>query len=255
MAIAVSLFSVTGIGHADMSEVEVAGNVPADVVEAIVTKFPRTDVRAIRASGLPGIYEITAGQQIVYSNADGSRIIVGNIFDTASQTNLTQVRIDEVKSLYKRLSLNDIPFEAGISDHTGAGKKMVVFTDPDCSYCRKLAAELNNVSDIEVISLLYPRPPRTPETLAKSLQIWCSVNRSAALSEALEGKDITNKDVDCDRTAFDRAIAFADKRGFLGTPMLVREDGAIVEGYRSVKELKVWLNAQLVKGERLDARR
>ena len=45
----------------------------------------------------------------------------------------------------------------------------------------------------------------------------------------------------CDTTGLDENEAFAKKHGFTGTPVLVRADGAVLEGYRPRAALIAWL--------------
>ena len=60
---------------------------------------------------------------------------------------------------------------------TGA-RKLVVFADPNCGYCKKLERDLNSVPNITVFTFLVPiLGGDSPE---KARDIWCAKDRGKA---------------------------------------------------------------------------
>src|SRR5882724_12028770 len=99
--------------------------------------FPRID--EIRPSGMPGLYEVRAGTQLFYSDAQGNYLLQGELIETRSTRNLTRERIDKLTAI----DFNQLPLQDALVWKTGTGqRRIVVFADPNCPYCKKLETEL-----------------------------------------------------------------------------------------------------------------
>ena len=74
-------------------------------------------------------------------------------------------------------------------------------------------------------------------------RVYCAKNREEALHAAYSGEPVAGSAPKCDTSGLDANEAFARKHGLSGTPVIVRSDGAMLEGYRPKAFLETWLKA------------
>lgn len=181
-----------------------------------------------------GLWEVRMGSEVVYSDADGSFVIQGQIIDTRQQRNLTEERIAKLTAFdFAKLPLQDaVVWQQG----TGA-RKLVVFADPNCGFCKRFERELNNVRDITVYTFLVPiLGGDSPE---KTRAIWCAGDKGKVWrSWMLDGTAPPAVTGRCDTTALARNLALGQKHAINGTPSLVFEDNERVPGILSAGELE-----------------
>jgi thiol:disulfide interchange protein DsbC len=186
--------------------------------------FPKVD--EINKTPIPGLYELRIGTEVIYSDETGSFIIQGSIFDTKTRTNLTDERIDKLTAIdFKQLPLADaIVWKQGTGE-----RKIAVFEDPNCGYCRKFERDLNAVKDVTIYMFLYPI--LGPDSTEKSRQIWCAKDRAATWRAwMLESTPIPRAMGQCDTSALSRNLALGKKHRVNGTPAIVFEDGKRIPG-------------------------
>jgi len=180
-----------------------------------------------------GLWEVRMGVEILYSDDQGSFVIEGNIIDLQKQLNITQDRVAKLTAFdFAKLPLKDaVVWKQG----TGA-RKLVVFADPNCTYCKHFEKELNNVKDITVYTFLIPiLGGDSPE---KSKAIWCAKdNGKVWRSWMLDGIAPPAVAGACDASALDRNLALGQKHAVNGTPMLVFADNKRMPGIMSADEL------------------
>jgi thiol:disulfide interchange protein DsbC len=186
--------------------------------------FPKID--EVTKTPIPGIYELRIGTEVLYSDERGEHILQGELIDTRTRANLTQARIDKLTAIdFASLPLKDaIVWKQG----TGA-RKLVVFADPNCGYCKKLERDMQQVKDVTVYTFLYPiLGGDSPD---KSRDIWCAKD-SAAVWRAwmINGTPVPRSMGACDTGALQRNVALGRKFRVTGTPALVFEDGKRVPG-------------------------
>lgn len=199
----------------------------ARVRDAIKTLVPSAQIDSISASKLSGFYEVTLSGQVLYVSADGKYLVQGMVYDIANKRDLTE----EKKSVMRQAALAGVPKDRMISFPAKSEKhRVVIFTDIDCGYCRKLhqqIAEYNNLG-ITVDYLFFPRSgPNTP-SFDKAITVWCSADRNKAFTEAKAGVEQEKKS--CDNPIADD-FALGQKLGVNGTPMIVAADGSQIGGY------------------------
>jgi thiol:disulfide interchange protein DsbC len=209
--------------------------VSATIRETLATRLPNLPhIDEITRSPVPGLWEVRLGSQVIYSDAQGSFVIEGEIIDTAQHANLTRDRIDKLTAIdFSRLPLQDaVVWKKG----TGA-RKLVVFADPNCGYCKKLEHDLNNVSDITVFTFLIPI--LGGDSPQKARDVWCSQDSGRVwrnwMIDGLQPPAATAK---CDTAALSRNVALGQKHGVTGTPSLVFEDSERVPGILSAADLE-----------------
>jgi thiol:disulfide interchange protein DsbC len=186
--------------------------------------FPKID--EITKTAIPGVYELRLGTEILYTDERGDYIIDGTIVDTKSHSNLTQARIDKLTAIdFAQLPLKDaIVWKQG----TGA-RKLVVFADPNCTYCKKFETEMQQVKDVTVYTFLYPILGGDSPDKAKN--IWCARDNGAVWRNwMIRGTSAPRSMGACDASALQRNVALGKKYRVTGTPALVFEDGKRVPG-------------------------
>jgi thiol:disulfide interchange protein DsbC len=110
----------------------------------------------------------------------------------------------------------------------GNGKrKMAVFEDPNCGYCKRFERDLQKVSDVTVYMFLYPI--LSPDSTEKSKSIWCAKDKGKAWQDMMV-RDQSIAKGSCDTAAIDRNLAFGKKHKITGTPTIFFADGSRVPG-------------------------
>ncbi len=182
----------------------------------------------LRATPIPGVWELTRGLDIAYVTADGKYAFSGDLVDLSNDNNLTEAHRRELRAKAIAAFPEDEMLVFGPLDPKYT---VTVFTDVDCPFCRKLhsqIAEYNRLG-IRVRYLLYPRNgPNTP-SWTKAEQVWCATNRNDALTRAKLGEEIKAKP--CANNPVSRSYALGQDLDLQGTPAIVLADGALLSGY------------------------
>jgi len=147
------------------------------VIEQRLT-IPRVD--AVVKLPYSGLYEVRIGNDIIYTDAKGDFVFVGNIIDTRTLENKTRARVDAlVQAASPQFKFADLPFDSAIQYVKGNGKRQIaVFADPNCTFCKRFEKSLQQLSDVTIHVFLYP--VLGPDSVEKSKSIWCSPDRGKA---------------------------------------------------------------------------
>jgi thiol:disulfide interchange protein DsbC len=199
----------------------------------------------LRASPIPGIYELARGTEIAYVSEDGKYAIAGDLYELGSDKNITENtrRAERVKMLAAVPESQMVVFSPKDPKYT-----ISVFTDVDCTYCRKLhsqIAEYNRLG-IKVRYLSFPRTGPDTESWYKAEAVWCSANRGEALTRAKRGEDIA-KPKTCN-SPVEREYHLGEDVGVRGTPAIVLENGEMLPGYLPPAQLAAHLKGNDSKG-------
>ena len=199
--------------------------------------LPKID--EVSPSPIPGLFEVRIGTDILYTDAEGNYLVQGNILDTRTRADLTQARINKLTAIdFATLPLKDaVVWKQG----TGA-RKLVVFADPNCGYCKRFEKDIGNVKDVTVYTFLYPiLGGDSPD---KSRDIWCSKDRGQAWRDwMVDNKPPVRSMGNCDTSALERNAALGRKHKVTGTPALVFEDGTRVPGAMPAAQVEKQLAA------------
>ena len=202
-----------------------------------LTDLPKID--EVSKSPIPGLYEVRIGTEIFYTDEQGNYLFQGSILDTRTRTDLTQARINKLTAIdFATLPLKDaIVWKQG----TGA-RKLVVFADPNCGYCKRFEKDLGNVKDVTVYTFLYPiLGGDSPE---KSRNIWCAKDSTKVWRDwMVEGKAPPRTMGQCDISAIERNTELGRKHRITGTPTLLFEDGARIPGALPADQVEQRLTA------------
>ena len=199
---------------------------------------PNIPIQRVRASTLPGFYEITIdGGRTLYVTKDGEHFIMGDLYQIGDKglVNLTEnERAGLRKKLIDAVDPKDMIVFSPPKDKVKS--TVTVFTDVDCPYCRKFHQEVPelNAMGIAVRYLAYPRAGIGSLAYKKMVSAWCSADPLKALTEEKAGQQVPPKTCSNPVAAEYR---LGNEVGVTGTPTLVYEDGTMVPGYLPAKAL------------------
>jgi thiol:disulfide interchange protein DsbC len=206
-----------------------------------IPDFPKID--EVTESPVPGVYELRFGTDILYADGRGTYLFEGSLIDTATRANLTAQRVEKLTAIdFAALNKADaIVWKSG----TGA-RQVAVFADPNCGYCKRFERELTDAKDVTVYTYLIPI--LGPDSDAKTRNLWCSKDRTAAWRGwMVDGKAPAAAPATCDMAAIERNLALARKHRVNGTPALVFEDGKRVPGAMPLQQFEQQLAASTRK--------
>jgi thiol:disulfide interchange protein DsbC len=196
-------------------------------------------VDAVARTPVPGLYEVRVGSDIFYSDADGNYLLNGHMIDTRAKRNLTEERLDKLLAV----DFNQLPLKDAFVVVRGNGKrKLAVFEDPNCGYCKRFERDLQKIDDVTVYMFLYPI--LGPDSTEKSRALWCAKDKAKAWQDwMVRGEAAPRADASCDVTALARNIEFGRKHKITGTPTLIFVDGSRVPGAIAAADLEKLLAA------------
>jgi thiol:disulfide interchange protein DsbC len=201
---------------------------------AIAAKMQGVKAEDLHASPIPGIYELLRGGDAAYVSADGKYAIIGDLYETGSNKDLTENRRRDLrlKLLAAIPETQMVVFGPLNAKHT-----ITVFTDMDCAYCRKLHSQISDYNrlGIKVRYIAYPRSGPHTASWSKAEQVWCAADRKTALTEAKLGKTLPNKV--CADNPVAKEYALGEQFNLQGTPTLILGNGELVAGYLAPADL------------------
>ncbi len=211
----------------------------ATVKKAIAEKFPEAGSNIEVTKTTFGWYEVYAGGRLFYTDEDVNYFFLGNIVEAKSMSNITAQRLQKLSAI----KFESLPLDFAIKTVRGNGKrKVAVFSDPDCPYCKRLEKDLANVTDVTIYTFLYPIPSLHPDAARKSKAIWCAPNRQKAWDDFML-RGVLAADKSCD-TPIDEIQAVGQKYKMNGTPTLVFADGRVVPGAIPTSDMETYLNGK-----------
>ncbi len=184
-----------------------------------------SQIDEISKTPMPGLFEVRVGTDVLYTDAEGNFLLHGSLLDARNGRNLTEERVNKLLAVdFKTLDLKN-----AITTVRGNGKrKLAVFEDPNCGYCKRFEKDLQKVDNVTVHLFLIPILGE--DSVNKSRQIWCAADRVRSWNDwmlrdvAPKGKAI------CNTEALTANLEFANKHRITGTPTLIFEDGSRVPG-------------------------
>ncbi len=238
---------------------------PASVSSALAKRLPKTEVSAVDCKKLPGLCEVAAGSTLFYTDPGARYLIIGRVYDMETRTDLTATRLLELNpdllvngaarqggppgqsgsagqggqptaqpQPARHVDLAKLPAKGAITWGPASGPKVTVFSDFRCSYCNQLSSALRQVG-----ARVEERPISVLGSRQLSEAVYCSKSPVSALHAAYAGETPTSPK--CDTSGLDANEAFARANGFNGTPVVVRADGSVLEGFRPAPVLTAWL--------------
>jgi thiol:disulfide interchange protein DsbC len=224
--------SLQCVAHAQSGELPAAQL--AVIKQKLATRMPDLPpVESARTAPIGGLVEIKAGSNIFYTDATGEYLLEGQLIETRTQRNLTEERQDEIS----RGDVANLPAKDAIVWKSGTGKRrLVVFADPNCGYCKQLERELQKLKDVTVST--YMIGILGDDSRVKLDNIWCSRDRTQTwLDWMLQGATPPRAMGLCGSPG-QRNLALAQKLRVNGTPAVFFEDGSRLPGAGNVATLE-----------------
>ncbi|PXW16894.1 DsbC family protein [Paraburkholderia caballeronis] len=195
-------------------------------------------IKGIAKSPIAGLYEVNLGTQIIYSDANGDYLLLGDLVDSKTRRNLTDARLSDLN----RIDFASLPFADAVKVVKGNGsRKIAVFSDPNCPYCHQLETTLKSVDNVTVYTFLYP--VLSPDSTAKAKSIWCSSDRAKAWESWMLDRRAPSAAGTCDTAAIDSNLSLGAKMNVNGTPTIFLADGRRLPGAVQADRLDRELNA------------
>ena len=196
--------------------------------------LPKID--EVSKTPMNGLFEIRVNESdIFYTDAEGNFLLQGNLIDTRSKRNLTEERTEKLNAV----AFESLPLRDAFTVVRGNGKrKMAVFEDPNCGYCKRFERDLQKVNDVTVYMFLYP--VLGADSLDKTKSIWCAKDRAKTWQDVMV-RDMPVPKATCDTVAIDRIVEFGRKHKITGTPTIFFADGSRVPGAINTAQIEKFL--------------
>ena len=235
-----------------------------DVVEALKLRLPRTPIDALDCTTFAPWCEVVSGETLFYIDEAARYLFVGRLYDMEERRDVTAARLLELnpdllaagaarhagedtggrhdvaetrdRQVATHVDLKALPKEGAILWGNPKGPKLVVFSDFQCGYCKRLTGELEKAGVLveeRPISIFGASSRRMSEA------VLCAKDPAKALHAAYAGQAPATGKTCKDAKALDANEAFAKANGFAGTPVIVRaRDGAVLHGYRDAAAIR-----------------
>ncbi|HEU0199497.1 MAG TPA: DsbC family protein [Burkholderiaceae bacterium] len=196
-----------------------------------VQKLPQVQLFEVAIRGADGAYDV------VYTDASGQFIFIGNLIEGATDRNLTAERLRKLSVV----DWNALPLQWAITMKRGTGRRQIaILSDPNCPYCKRFEADLVTVDDITVHIL--PFAVIRPESVRQAKSVWCSKDRVKAWNDLMQKRIEPAAAPDCDNP-IDALIHFGRGLGASATPTWFLPTGERYSGAMPMNQLVPLLDA------------
>lgn len=208
---------------------------------ALEERFPKAKIANVRKSPVAGLVEATIDTDLVYVDIAGKHIISGGVYELATMTNLSEARTSELFGF----KWDELPFDKAIKMVRGKGtRRVAVFSDADCPYCKRVEQTFQQIDDITVYTFLMPIDSLHPDAGRKSKIIWCAKDRTKAWLDFMLNNKLVEGKGDCPNPV-DELKALGQSKRVNGTPALIFADSRTIPGALPKERLE----AELVRSE------
>ncbi len=214
------------IGSAE--KVTAQDNSDIDRVRAELVKMipPASDAEIV-ATEVDGVYQLEIQGNYAYAYVSGDHVLIGDLLNTKDQVNLG----DQAQNARMAKLVGEVSEEKMIVFGPEKPKRSItVFTDIDCSYCRKLHREVPELTaaGIQVRYLAFPRAGIGSDSHKKYVSVWCNEDQQSALTTAKANGNVPT--ASCDNPVSE-SYQLGQRVGVRGTPTIVFDDGTVTPGY------------------------
>jgi len=210
-----------------------------EIRKAFQSKFPGMELTSVSKTSYGGLFEVVVDGQAAYATSDGKYLILGNVIDIQTRRNLTAAR----NAKLSEVNWSTLPLDKALKEVKGNGsRKVAIFSDADCPYCRKLEPELEKLTNVTIYTFLYPIEGLHPDAVPTSKRIWCESDRLKAWKAYMLRGEMPKAKGDCPNPV-DETIELGSKLRVSGTPTIIFENGQRVPGLVPAEKLDQMLNA------------
>ncbi len=223
---ALSLLPLIACGQTQLNNPKTPDEIKATLEKTYAEQ--KLTIRSVQPAPVKGWFEVVLpDNQIVYVDGDVKYMMAGSLIDLGAKKDLTAERTKALNVI----DFSSLPLENAITEVRGSGKyKVAVFSDPDCPFCHRLEKEFAKMTDVTIYTLLMPIDALHPAARAKSEQIWCQKDRTAAWTAWMREGKAPAKVAACPNPV-EKTIALGEELGFTGTPTVVFPNGQVQMGY------------------------
>jgi thiol:disulfide interchange protein DsbC len=202
------------------------------------------EVLDVKFSEVPGLWVVDIDQKgkriPIYLDFSKQFLISGRVVRLATREDVTQKRFLALN----KVDVAQIPLaDAIVIGKSDAANRIIIFTDPECSFCLKLHGEMKKVvelrDDIAFFIKMFPLTNIHPKAYDKAKTIICEKSLKI-LEESLAGKEVPPPK--CETDQVDKNLELGRKFFVKSTPTLVFPDGSVVPGYKSADRIIEYLN-------------
>ncbi len=241
-AAALAAFGLTAVCAATFTTSALAqgkADATLDRVKSAVQKTLGADapIKSVARTPIPGLYEVSIGGEILYADEKAQYVILGgNLVDTKTRQNLTEARQSELN----KIDFSKLPLDRAFKYVKGNGsRKIAVFSDPNCPYCKRFEETLKSskIDNVTVYTFLYP--VLGPNSDTKSKAIWCASDPLKAWHDwMLDKKEPPAPNAKCDDGAVKQNVVLGHQLNITGTPTIILTDGRRLPGAVPAEELE-----------------
>ena len=229
------LLAMTGLACA-------AGANEAAIRRALEAKMSGARIEGIQPGPVPGLYEVRFrtpdGVQVIYTDASGTYVIQGKIYDIRNDRDLTEERLRKLNAI----KFDSLPLDLAVKVQRGSGKRVLaMFSDPYCPACRNFERSLAQIDDVTVYVFMFP--VIRPENAEHSRKVWCASDRAKAWLElaAAPKPKVPDAAAGC-ADPIDKVLKLGRSLGVNSTPTLILANGERITGGLSPADLKEMLD-------------
>ena len=213
---AIAAFSLAGSIWASQSN---------ELLDKLKRTYPNIAFTQVNETPVPGIYEAMFGKEILYVESSGTYFFP-TMMNMVTKVNLGDVRREELN----RVDFSDLPLNDAIKTVHGTGqRKIAVFSDPNCGYCKKLEANLVSLKDVTIYT--FPVGILGADSISKAQSVVCATGDKSKLWRAMLTEGAKPVEKVCSNESPARNLELFKRLGFQGTPSVVFQSGATLKGY------------------------
>lgn len=211
----------------------------SSLIKQLQSKYPAAQFKEARPTPVANLFEVvTTRGQIGYVDGAGRYAVFGSMYDMEKNVDMGAKRKAE---LAPKAAWNELPLDKSITIVKGNGsRRIAVFTDPDCPYCKQLEESLAQIDNLTIHVFLMPIAQLHPEAVVKSESVWCSPDRALAWQRLITEGSVP--EARC-KTPLTDIAALARKLEIYGTPGIILPNGRIQKGYLPAKQLALALES------------
>jgi thiol:disulfide interchange protein DsbC len=213
LAFVFALFTLSSLASADENSLR----------KLIEAAYPKMNVENVSKTNFANLYEVYMGGQIIYTDEKFTFLIAeGRMVDPKTKRDITSDRLADLS----KIDFSTLPLDQAIKVVKGNGsKKIAVFSDPDCPFCKRLEQnELSAINDVTIYTFLLPLEQLHPDAANKAKTIWCSADKAKAWNDWVFNGVLPKKANHCE-APLEKNAALARKIGVTSTPTLFFVDG------------------------------
>ncbi len=214
----------------------------AKIRKALEPKLGGAKIEGVQPAPVAGLWEVRLrterGLRIIYTDANATHVIDGNIHEVRTNRDLTEERLRKLNAI----KWETLPLDLAVKVQRGNGKRVLaMFSDPYCPACRQFERNLAKIDDITIYVFMYP--VIRPENADHSKAVWCSGDRAKAWLElaAAPQPKIPQASPSCTHP-IEKVHELGRKLGVNSTPTLFFTNGERLSGGLGPDDLRELLD-------------